>query len=159
MKKVAILFGLIFGAMISAQENSSSIEKMMETAQKEGKPLVVVDGKVIDFQSLKNMDKNQIENIHILKGQEATALYAQKAQNGLIVIQTKSGNSSKKSKNEPENEPKLYLIDEKEVEKSQLDKISPDQIEKVEVFKGEKTIEKYGEKAKNGVISVKLRKK
>ena len=46
----------------------------------------------------------------------------------------------------------LYVMDGKEYDK--LPDIAPDDIESIEVLKGEKAIEKYGEKAQNGVIVI-----
>jgi TonB family protein len=46
----------------------------------------------------------------------------------------------------------LYVMDGKEYDK--LPDIAPDDIESIEVLKGEKAIEKYGKKAQNGVIVI-----
>ena len=54
-----------------------------------------------------------------------------------------------KSNGEP-----LVLVDGKEVSKDAMKKLDPDQIEKINVLKGKKAIEKYGEKAKDGVIEI-----
>lgn len=62
----------------------------------EEKPLVVLDGKVIDFNDLQKTDPHSIKDIHILKDHSATALYGQKALNGVIVITTKKKFKKKK---------------------------------------------------------------
>ncbi|MFS4468747.1 hypothetical protein [Maribacter sp. 2210JD10-5] len=51
--------------------------------------------------------------------------------------------------------PKI-IIDGKESSKMEFEKLSPDDIEKVEIFKGEKAVEKY--KSPNGVIVIKTKK-
>lgn len=56
-------------------------------------------------------------------------------------------------KNKNKGEP-LYIIDGKEHSKEKMDEIDPNNIEKIEVFKGDKAIEKYGDKGKNGVIEI-----
>ena len=48
----------------------------------------------------------------------------------------------------------LIIVDGKEMSNTELEDIDPSNIEKMEVFKGEKAIEKYGEKAKDGVIII-----
>jgi len=52
----------------------------------------------------------------------------------------------------------LLYIDGKEVSDKMMKDINPDTIEKMEVFKGEKALEKYGEKGKNGVIMITTKK-
>jgi TonB-dependent SusC/RagA subfamily outer membrane receptor len=53
------------------------------------KPLVVLDGKIVNLENLQQIDPNSIETMNILKGSSATALYGAIAQNGVIVVTTK----------------------------------------------------------------------
>lgn len=48
----------------------------------------------------------------------------------------------------------LFYLDGKKISQEEMKKLLPDDIEKIEVFKGEKAIEKYGKKAKNGVVEI-----
>jgi hypothetical protein len=57
-----------------------------------------------------------------------------------------------------EGDASLVIIDGKESTHEELKKLSPDQIETINVWKGDKAVEKYGEKAKDGVIDVKTKK-
>ena len=52
----------------------------------------------------------------------------------------------------------LFFIDGKEVDGGKLEDIDPANIEKMEVLKGDKAIEKYGDKAKDGVIKITTKK-
>lgn len=52
----------------------------------------------------------------------------------------------------------LYIMDGKEISKSDLESISPDKIESIDVLKGESAIAQFGEKGKNGVIKITLKK-
>lgn len=52
----------------------------------------------------------------------------------------------------------LYLLDGKEMSKTEFDKIDPDAIASMSVWKGPKAIEKYGDKGKDGVIEITLKK-
>ena len=52
----------------------------------------------------------------------------------------------------------LFIIDGKEIEGGKLEDIDSDNIEKMEVLKGDKAIEKYGDKAKDGVIKITTKK-
>ncbi|MBP3944272.1 SusC/RagA family TonB-linked outer membrane protein [Sphingobacteriaceae bacterium WQ 2009] len=73
-------------------------------------PLYVVDGVPIDNQNyspagssggtdygdgISNINPDDIENISVLKGPNAAALYGQRGSNGVVLITTKSGKSSK----------------------------------------------------------------
>lgn len=52
----------------------------------------------------------------------------------------------------------LFFIDGKKVSKKELKALDPDNIDKMEVLKGEKAIETYGKKAEGGVILITLKK-
>ncbi|MGK0291614.1 MAG: bla regulator protein BlaR1, partial [bacterium] len=124
---------------------------------KKGHPLYVVDGKILSDQNIKQLDKNDIESINVIKDALAIEKYGEEAKHGVIEISTKPKNS----KNEPIikikgasiNNP-LYIIDGKKTSAKKADKINPDDIESIDVLKGEHAIEKYGEKAKNGVVII-----
>ena len=53
-----------------------------------------------------------------------------------------------------DGEQPLMIVDGKEMEGGDLEDIDPETIESVNVYKGEKAIEKYGEKAKHGVVDI-----
>jgi TonB family protein len=52
----------------------------------------------------------------------------------------------------------LIIVDGKEVEKSKLEEIDPKSIDSITVIKDKPAIEKYGDKGKNGVIVITLKK-
>ncbi|MFU1857583.1 TonB-dependent receptor plug domain-containing protein [Sphingobacterium sp. NGMCC 1.201703] len=52
-----------------------------------GDPLFVVDGKIV---KAKEIDPNTIDNITVLKDQNATAIYGDRAENGVIIVNTKA---------------------------------------------------------------------
>ena len=70
---------------ISSMNNSMSNE-----------PLLIVDGMAIrgGASTLGDFNSNDIENITVLKGAAASALYGQEAANGVIMITTKSGSKT-----------------------------------------------------------------
>ncbi|APZ47103.1 hypothetical protein BW723_12780 [Polaribacter reichenbachii] len=60
-------------------------------------PLVVIDGSPIgDTNVMGDISAMDVENISVLKGASAAALYGSRAGNGVILITTKSGNNTKK---------------------------------------------------------------
>jgi len=52
----------------------------------------------------------------------------------------------------------LFFVDGKEIENGKLEDFDNKNIETIEILKGDKAIEKYGEKAKDGVIMIKTKK-
>ncbi len=62
------------------------------------KPLAVLNGKIVDFKNIHELDPDSIETLNILKGASATTLYGSKAQNGVIVVTTKKKWKAKKEK-------------------------------------------------------------
>ena len=60
-------------------------------------PLIIIDGMAIrgGASSLSDINPNDIENMSVLKGAAASALYGQDAANGVIMITTKSGTGGK----------------------------------------------------------------
>ncbi len=56
-------------------------------------PLIMVDG--IESSNYNNIDPNEIESITILKDASATAVYGVRGANGVLLIQTKRGESGK----------------------------------------------------------------
>lgn len=53
----------------------------------------------------------------------------------------------------------LVILNEKEISMEEFEKIIPNDIEYIEVIKADKAIEKYGKKAKDGVIEIYLKEK
>ncbi len=59
----------------------------------------------------------------------------------------------------PENAKAIYIIDGLETPIANVRKISPDILESITVLKGKVAKDKYGEKGKNGIIEITLKKK
>lgn len=57
-----------------------------------------------------------------------------------------------------DGEKPMIIVDGKEMKDGSIEDIAPDTIESVNVFKGDKATEKYGEKGKNGVVIIKTKK-
>lgn len=60
---------------------------------------------------------------------------------------------------EKDKQPPLYIVEEKEVTEEFIRKLNPNDVDSINVLKDKSAIEKYGEKGKNGVIEIKLKKK
>lgn len=56
---------------------------------KNNKPLYILDGDLLENGSINSINPNTIDSIKILKGNEATSLYGESGNNGVILIKTK----------------------------------------------------------------------
>jgi len=57
--------------------------------------LVVLDGVPVDASYLNSINPNDIDNVNVLKGASAAALYGNDASNGVLVVTTKKGTGAK----------------------------------------------------------------
>ena len=57
-----------------------------------------------------------------------------------------------------DGEKPLMIVDGKEMTEGSMEDIDPEDIATIDVLKGDKAVEKYGEKAKNGVVIIKTKK-
>lgn len=117
----------------------------------EGKPLpdnliYEINGRISTKFEMEKIHPDQIASIDILKGNSAVALYGENAKEGVVRIKLKG-----------EAQP-LYVIDGEISTKVALDNLKPEQIEAIDVLKGEKATAAYGEKGKNGVIIIRVKK-
>jgi len=163
MRKILLATTIMLCSLsaVRAQEEKSDQENLLVKLKEGATPTIYVDGKVFDF-PLELIDQTQIESMFVLKGQDAIAKY--KAPNGVILIKTKgakqldfsnvkTGEHLKETANK--NYPKV-IIDGKVADKKILDTLKPQNIEKMEVVKGKKAVEKYD--APNGVIIITTKK-
>ena len=58
-------------------------------------PLYIIDDKSISNENLKKINPSDIENIEVIKGNQAAVLYGQKGINGVLIITTKKRNANK----------------------------------------------------------------
>lgn len=66
--------------------------------------LYVVDGKLIDQNTFRSLKQEDIQNISVLKGASATAIYGNRGASGVIVITTKNGLAENKDEIDAFNE-------------------------------------------------------
>ncbi|MEI7587568.1 TonB family protein [Runella sp.] len=124
------------------------------------KPLFILDGKEITNEQFeKAIAPEDIDNISVLKNESATAIHGEKGKYGVVYITSKKAAAAKKeAAQKPTATDALWLLDGKEMAKEQIQKLSPDSIQSMNVLKGEEATKKYGEKGKNGVIEITTKK-
>lgn len=131
-------------------------------------PLYIIDGKKVNPTDIKKIDQSTIEAIDVLKGQKAIDKYGEEGKNGVVIITLKKEGVSKENPdikglieplNQSTKEPPLYIVEGKEITKEEMKKIDPKTIDNINVLKDESATKKYGDKGKNGVVEVNLKKK
>ena len=169
MKRIITLLLLITTYALSAQKTVAKI-----VSREQNSPLLVVNGVLIDDNKigsifLNAIDPNDIENIKVLKDPSATALYGSKGEKGVVIITLKKSKDTSKKDNlsgieNPNKDFPLVVVNDVEFSDAEVGKlfmnnINPKRVESIVVLKDKKATEKYGEKAKNGVILVTLKGK
>ena len=167
MKRIITLLLLITTYALSAQKTVTKI-----VSREQYSPLFVVNDVMIDDNKigsifLNAIDPKDIENIKVLKDPSATALYGSKGEKGVVIITLKKSKDTSKKDNlsgieNPNKDFPLIVVNDvefsdPEVGKLFMNNVSPKRVESIVVLKDKKATEKYGEKAKNGVILVTLK--
>ncbi len=70
-------------------DKHESEHKIMFRSEDGEKPLMIVDGKETEGQSIKDIDPENIATINVLKGDKAIEEYGDKGKNGVVIIKTK----------------------------------------------------------------------
>lgn len=72
-----------------------------------------------------------------------------------FMVEGKEQNAEKTElSNQNSSERPLFILDEKEISYEEMQKIDPNTIKSINVFKDKNAMEKYGEKGKNGVVVI-----
>lgn len=117
-------------------------------------PLYIVDGK--EVASLSEFDPEQIESIEVLK-QHATDKFGERGKEGVIHITTKKVVKKTIGFNE-DDKPLLILDGEMQDAAFDLHSVSPGEIKSMEVIKGKRATELFGDEGKNGVVVITRKK-
>ena len=72
--------------------NQSVVIRGISSVQNGKEPLIVLDGEVYNYNVMQSLNAERIESVSVLKDAAATSLYGSKAQNGVIIIESKSLN-------------------------------------------------------------------
>lgn len=124
-------------------------------------PLYIIDGKETDAATLKNFDQKLITTVDVLKGDRVVQEYGDKAKNGVVKISTAKGDNGGKQNviiKKMLPSAALIYVDGKQISQDEMNQIKPNDIESINVLKGESAIKKYGNKATEGVIEIIMKK-
>ena len=144
---------------ISVSDTVPRSKDFVVKADRKDSALIIVDGVEFgrDTKNLNSISPNSIKSISVLKGEAAIKKYGERGRYGVIEIIKKSENINTTiiRKDTPiiKTDP-LYIVDGKEISKPERANISPNNIQSINVLKGESAVKKYGEKGKNGVVEI-----
>lgn len=144
---------------VNEDSNVKPLIKIRSTGpQEKNTPLYIIDGKESSEKVLQNLNPDSVESIYVLKDDSATKKYGEKGENGVVIISLKKNKDSQlKVIGYADSDP-LIIMDGKESTKAKMEKLDPDKIESMNVLKGEQAIQKYGKKAKDGVMEITTKK-
>ena len=111
--------------------------------------LIIIDGVEWDG-NLNGLNPKTIESITVLKDKLSIEQYGLKGRNGVIIITTKLHQAGKM-------DAPLIFVNGEEWE-GNISSIPPESIESITVLKNQSAIEQYGEKGKNGVVVITIKK-
>jgi len=140
----------------------AAIDKAAKTGETSRKPLIVVDGipyrynKELKKERLQ-LEKKDIKQIDIIKKDVAIKIYGDEAQSGLVLITAKTS-PAKDSKSMDESKV-LFLLEDKEISKSEMEKIDPTDIESIDVIKNKEKVKQYTSDEYDGVVIIHMKKK
>ena len=117
-----------------------------------GEPLYVVNGVKQASEKARNYLPEEIAFVNVLKDKTAVDAYGDEGKNGVIEITTKDKSGIPPT---PANLKNIVVIlDGKKISYEHFLRLQPDDIERMEVLKGESAIARYGEEGKEGVIQI-----
>jgi len=121
--------------------------------QGDKQPLYVLDEKIVTKEQIEKLDPNSIASVTVLKDKDAVDKYGNKGKNGVVEILSKDRVSVAKIPNTV-----LYVLNGKITSKEEIDKLDKKTIESVNILKDKEATDIYGDKGKNGVVEVILKK-
>ncbi len=119
--------------------------------------LIILNGEIISKAEMDNLNPESIASVEVLKGNNATALYGDKANEGAIIIKTKTGTHTTNNMTlnngsiSMKDSKALVILDGKELP-SNREKLTG--TFNVVTLNKEEAIKRYGDKGKNGVLEL-----
>ena len=163
-EKVIIMKSKTFSIKLDSP-NSKDPKKVQEDLNQTN-ALIIVDGKEIAKVEMEKIKPETIESISVLKGESAAKLYGEKGKDGVILVTLKNDGQTPQILKVQSNSPLKFgnpdgsgsqpmIVKDGLIVKSQdVNNIPPENIESINVLKGEKAISKYGQKGSSGVVEI-----
>ena len=157
--------GEVIGAGDMGNRRMDTVPKAMVWDSIRADVLYVVNGeKMPRGWNSNEISPDKILSVVVVKGEEAVRLFGKRGANGVVAITLKDYElhlelrdtvslSDKNGDYKP-----LFIVDGQEVTNAIMTALNPNRIESITVHKGDEVARKYGDKGKNGVIMITLKK-
>lgn len=139
--KILVCIFSLLGVLVFGQEveTSTKISK---------KPLVIIDGMVSDLQKLYLLEEDKIQSINIIERIGDLLPTANVGDIGMIVVVTKSREKAKLKTSQKIT----YLINDKEYNEEDINRIDPKSIKSVNILKDEVSKQIFSDKQNMKVV-------
>lgn len=139
--KILVCIFAFLGVLVFGQE----VETSTKTPKK---PLVIIDGMVSDLQKLYLLEEDKIQSINIIERIGDLLPTANVGDIGMIVVVTKSREKAKLKTSQKIT----YLINYKEYNEEDINKIDPKRIQSVHILKDEVSKQIFNDKQNMKVV-------
>lgn len=156
MRNLIFTVSLVCLSLFTGQaQGSIDASNDLQIMLKEGKtPDIYIDGRKYDYAIFELLDMDKIESVNVIKDEQALKEY--NAPDGVILVRTKSKvNKENDTQNSGISEQVVVFIDGKKSDRDALSKLSPDEIESINVLKGPEAINLYNSSAGAIVVTTK----
>ncbi len=96
----------------------------------------------------------KIKDSILVENDVKTIVFTDEDGKDVEIIASENDNNNSIIYRNSKNKTPLFILDGKEISRKEMTDINPEAIHEIEVLKGEKAVEKYGDKAKDGVIVI-----
>ena len=86
-----VIQGRAAGVQIQHSTGSTVVVRGSSSHAMGAEPLYLIDGKIVSQEELSSLNSGDVASVNVIKSEEATALYGNRATNGIIIIMTKEG--------------------------------------------------------------------
>ncbi|EHQ42420.1 M56 family metallopeptidase [Myroides odoratus] len=160
--------------MEASRKDMEASRKKMEKSRKQDleqikDKLIIYNGKEVSLEELEKINPNGLGggNIKIYSTEKSIEKYGDKGKSGVIIVNSEtkqvkttngkgqtSSSFSFTSTQDDTSSPFLYMLDGKAVQAVEISAIKSEDIESMNVLKGEMAKEKYGKEGESGVIEI-----
>ncbi|MCD7973034.1 MAG: hypothetical protein LUG18_10300 [Candidatus Azobacteroides sp.] len=127
-----------------------------------GEMVIYIDDKLSTMENLEQFPPESIEVMNVIKEEAVLREMGHEGKRGMIRVYTKDyakAHPEIVEKNDVSLTPcPLFILDGNIIPESDMQHINPDDIERIDVLKDQSAIAVYGEKGKNGVVVITLKK-
>jgi TonB-dependent SusC/RagA subfamily outer membrane receptor len=151
-----------FSKTVLIQPSAPSVQVLKDTTPKakttgnpgkkdDGTIKYFVDGKEVNAAVANSINPDNIASVNVTKGASENTVN--------IITRNVDGSNKKMVLTVPKSPPPLYILNGTEISEEEMKLIDPNKIESIDVLKDKSAEAIYGEKGKNGVIVITLKKK